>query len=473
MKNQNHISDMGEQSITRLLLRFSLPATLAMAVMASYNIVDAAFVGRLGSEAIAALSVSFPIQMVFGALGIGTGIGAASLISRSLGADNYEDARIAAGQVITIALVLGLGITLLGLFYLEPMLVLFGATPNILALTVEYMSVITSGATLLFLIMMLNHSIRAEGNAILPMWVMLISAVSNIILDPIFIFVLGMGVRGAAIATVLAKGIGVAVLLWFYLAGRSVLKIRFTHLRPHGNVILEIYKVGLPTLLMQLSMNVSLIAVNRILGGFNHIAIATMGIIVRLQQFAFMPVIGITQGLIPIIGYNYGAGKYPRIREAMHKGIAVATALVTAAGLAFFLFPGLFVRIFSSEAALIASGTQAVRIMVVMYPLLSVPLICGAFFQAIGKGVPALILSLLRQFLLYIPLIIFMPRLFGLTGIWLSTPLCDLLTFIIAIALVSWEFKRRDIPLLPDGLSFWPKKELKKSTSSQMLQQQK
>jgi putative MATE family efflux protein len=445
MKQQHHVTDMGKQSISRLLLRFSLPATLAMAVMASYNVVDAAFVGRLGSEALAALSVSFPIQMVFAALGIGTGIGAASLISRSLGAEKYESARIAAGQVIFLAVLFGVALTLTGLFFLEPVLVFFGATPDILQLTVDYMSVITSCAVLMFLLMMLNHSVRAEGNALLPMIVMIVSAVSNIIMDPIFIFVLGMGVKGAAVATILAKGIGAVMLLWFYLSGRSALKIGLKHLRPHWRVIVDIYKVGLPSLLTQASYNISLIVANRILGGYSHVAIAAMGIIIRLQQFAFMPVIGITQGLLPIIGYNYGAGKKERIREAMIKGFAGATILVSAAGISFFAFPGLFIRIFTGDAEVLASGIPAVRIMVAMYPLLSIPLICGSFFQGIGKALPALIISLMRQFLLYVPLILFMPSLFGLTGIWMATPVADLLTFFIAAALAAFELKRQGI----------------------------
>ena len=218
---QNHVSSMGEEKISTLLVRFSLPATLAMLVNASYNIIDTVFVGRLGSAAIAALSVSFPIQMLLGAIAIGTGVGAGSLISRSLGADKLEEAATAGGQVITLSLLFGLFSTLAGLFYLRPLLITFGATPEILELTVSYMAVIANGAVFLFMIMMLNHVIRAEGNAMLPMIVMIVSAVANIILDPIFIFTLGMGVRGAAVATILAKIIGVVILLHYFLTKKS------------------------------------------------------------------------------------------------------------------------------------------------------------------------------------------------------------------------------------------------------------
>ncbi len=447
MDNLERTREMGEESIGKLLWRFSLPATVAMAVTASYNAVDAAFVGRLGSKAIAALSVAFPAQMVFGAIAIGTGIGAGSLISRSLGAGRSEEAQVSVGQVIILALGIGLLLTVVGRFYLEPMLVLFGATPEILAPAAEYMSVITDGAILLFVSFMLAHTIRAEGNAIFPMTVMIASAVTNIILDPIFIFALKMGIRGAAIATLLAKVVNIACYLWYYLGGRSVLRVALKHLRPRIGTIFEIYQVGLPTILVQIAANIALIIANKVLGGFGHAAIAVMGIIMRLQQLATLPVIGINHGLLPIIGFNYGAKKHPRVREAMIKGLVVASLFGTAAGLCFLLLPGLFIRIFTDEQALLTEGAAALRIMVLMYPLIGVPFISGAYFQGIGKGAPALFLALLRHFLLYIPLLYLFPRLFGITGIWAAAPLSDFLTFLIAIFLVSREMTRQGIPL--------------------------
>ena len=447
MSDLSRAREMGEEKISKLLWRFSLPATVAMAVTASYNVVDAAFVGRLGSKAIAALSVAFPAQMIFGAVAIGTGVGAASLIARSLGSGKTEEARATIGQVALLSLVLGFVLTLAGRFYLEPMLVFFGATPEIIAPSAEYMSVIADGAILLFSSFMLAHTIRAEGNAILPMTVLIASALTNIVLDPIFIFVLNMGIRGAAIATLLAKIVNVVCYLWYYLGGKSVLKIALKHLRPNGKIILEIYQVGLPTILIQVSANIALIIANKILGGFGHIPIAVMGMIMRLQQFAILPVIGINHGLLPIIGYNHGAKKHPRVREALIKGLGAAVIFGTAAGICFLAFPGIFLRIFTGESALLEKGAVALRITVLMYPLIGVPFISGAFFQGIGKGAPALLLALLRQFLLYIPLIFLLPLRFGLDGIWSATPLADFLTFIIAVLLVMRELKRHRIPL--------------------------
>lgn len=438
---------LGEEKITRLLLRFSLPATLAMAVNASYNIIDTIFVGRLGAGAIAALSICYPVQMLLGALGIGTGIGAGSLIARSFGTKDKKTASTVAGQVFLLSLVFGLAATLTGLFYLRPLLVLFGATPEILEAAVEYMSVIANGAFFLFLILMLNHVTRAEGNPTLSMVVMISSAVLNIILDPIFIFVLGMGVKGAAVATIIAKIAGVLIQSWYFLTGRSALAISWKHLRPNLRIILDVYKVGLPSLLIQVSGNLAIIIANQILGGFGHIPIAVMGIVIRMQMLAFLPVIGISQGLIPIIGYNFGAGKYRRIREAVYKGAAAGSIFSALVGLTFFLFPGFILQIFTTDAGVLAVGTGALRVMVLIYPLLGPQTISITFFQAIGKGIPSLVLSALRQFILYVPLLFFLPRFLGLTGIWAATPIADLLAFVITLFLVIREFNFQGIPL--------------------------
>jgi putative MATE family efflux protein len=439
--------DMGNDSINKLLLNMSLPPTLAMAVMASYNIVDTFFVSRLGSEAIAALSVCFPIQMILNAAAAGTGIGGASLISRSLGAQKAEEAATAFGQVILLSLVLGLIVTLIGLFALRPLLLMFGATEAILEQTAEYMSVIANGVVLIFLMMVLSHAIRSEGNAILPMTVMIISAVANVILDPIFIFTFGLGIRGAAIATVLANIIGALLLLRYYVTRKSTLKILFKHLLPNWGFILDIYRVGLPQMLIDLSTNLALIFVNRFLGGFGHIPIAVLGLMQRIRVFSYMPVIGISQGLLPIIGFNFGATKYQRMREAMVKGTLIGTILATLAALILFIFPGFFLRLFSSEEALIDMGIYALRVMVLMSPVHSTQFNAISFFQGIGKGGIPLIVSTLRQFILYVPSAYLLTHFFALKGTWFAIPLADLLAFLVTIVFISREFNRRGIPL--------------------------
>jgi putative MATE family efflux protein len=444
---QDSAAQMGEEDITTLLFRFSLPAIVGMLVMATYNIVDTFFVARLGSEAIAALSVAFPLQMLLGAIGIGSGVGAASLVARSLGAEKKEEAENALGQVITLALVFGLITALAGIFYLRPLLLFLGTTPDIISLTEDYLLVITSGSAMFFLMMILNNLVRAEGNPVLSMKMMIVSAVANIVLDPIFIFLLGMGVRGAAVATLLSKVIGVAIMLYYFVSGRSVLRFRFSALKLRWKTIADIYKIGFPAMILQFSNNISLIVTNIILAAFGHVPIAVMGLIFRLQMFAIMPALGISQGFLPIAGFNFGAGKLDRIKEALLKAVFAGTILMTLAGLVFFLVPNFFIGIFSSEKELLEIGKQAMRITVSTFPFIAIQIVSSTFFQAIGKGIPALLLSLLREVVLYIPFILLMSDLYGLTGVWVSRPLSDFAAFLLTFILIANELKKQGIPL--------------------------
>jgi putative MATE family efflux protein len=443
MRNQS--SKMGTENIGSLLIHFSVPATASMLVTASYNIIDTIFVGRLGVEAIAALSIAFPFQMLLGAIGIGTGVGAASLIARSLGAGQVEVARKAVGQVIFLSLFFGIIFALVGYLYMEPILVMFGATPEIVGPAGEYMSVITGGSVMFFLIMGLNNVVRGEGNPRFSMSVMIATAIVNIILDPIFIFVLNMGVQGAAVATVLAKIVGVALILHYFISGRGEIKINFSCLKPELENIIKIYVIGFPAMIMQASTNISLILANNILAQYGHVPIAALGLIFRLIMFALMPVIGISQGLLPIIGYNFGAGKLPRISEALNKGLLVGVAVVTFFGIIYFTWPVLFLSIFTGDSELLAYGGQAMRIMVFMFPLVGGQIVFTTYFQAAGRGLPSLILSILREMLIFIPLLLVLSRVFGLDGVWYARPASDLLAFSVTYLLITRDLKRQGI----------------------------
>jgi putative MATE family efflux protein len=445
---QNSANHLGEESIGKLLVQYSVPATTGMLVMATYNIVDTIFVGMLGSRAIAALSVAFPFQMLLGAVAVGTGVGAASLISRSLGSGETGQAVKAAGQVIGLSLIFGLVIAILGFTYLEPLLRIFGATPDIVSLTGEYVLVITSGSVMFFLIMGLNNVVRAVGNPKLSMKVMIISAVTNIILDPIFIFALDMGVRGAAVATVLAKVLGVAIMLHYFITGKSEVKITLACLKPSRETIRKIYVIGLPAMVLQVSTNLSLIIANNILAAYGHLPIAALGLIFRLFMFALMPVIGVSQGLMPIIGYNYGAGKMLRIREALVKGTLVSTVIVIFFGALYFTWPIAFLSIFSKEQELLILAGRALQIMVIMFPVIGAQVVFSTYFQAAGRGLPSLLLSILREVLLFIPLLLIFSSLFGLDGVWFSRPVSDLLAFLFTFYLISRELNRHGLSLL-------------------------
>ncbi|MFO7952970.1 MAG: MATE family efflux transporter [Bacillota bacterium] len=440
---------IGKESITKLLFRYSLPATVGMVSAATYNVVDTIFIGRLGSEAIAALSIAFPIQMILGAIGVGVGVGSASLISRSLGSGNVQDAERAVGQVVSLALAFGLLIAVASFFYLRPLLLVFGASPEIIGYTEEYTSVITNWAVVFFMIMSLNNVTRAEGSPLLSMKIMVVSSLSNIVLDPIFIFALDMGVRGAAVATVLAKFVGAFILLYHFSSGRSNVTFYIKNMSPDWYIIKNIYKIGFPSMLRLFSRNISLGITNVILATFGHIPIAVMGLFFRLLMLIIMPVVGFAQGLLPVIGYNYGAEKSERIREAVIKGFTISTAFITALTLLVYLNPYTFLGFFTSEAELLEMGAYSIRIMLLMVPLIGIQVVSAIFFQAIGKAVPSLILSILREVLIYVPLLLIFSAYSGLHGVWVARPASDFLAFVITFIMIARELKRQNIPLRP------------------------
>ncbi len=438
---QNDPARMGAENITKLMIKFSLPSTVGMLVMATYNVMDTFFIGILGSEAIAALTIAYPIQMLLSSIGIGTGVGAASLVSRSLGMGNKDEAEKALGQVIGLSLIFSIIVAVAGFIFFEPILIIAGASPEILPLAAEYVLVITSGSLMVFLLLGLVDVLRAEGSPVLAMKVMIISGVLNIILDPIFIFMIGLEIKGAAVATVLAKVIGVFIILWRFIGKKSVLRLRFKNLRLRKNTVLNIYRIGIPAMILPFSINISLIVANSILSAYGHIPIAVMGLFFRLQMLAILPVIGFKQGLLPLIGYNYGAGMDHRIREILFIGVGISTIFISLLGVAYFVSPGFFLGFFTSEEELLELGIRAIRIMVIMFPLIGLQSMATVYFQAIGKGFPSLFLSLLREAMLFVPLILILSNIMGITGVWVSRPLSDFLAFLITGSLLLWEFK--------------------------------
>lgn len=440
-------TELLEENIFTLIWRYSLPATTGMLVNASFNIIDTIFVGFLGSEAIAGLSVSFPVQMLMGGIAIGTAVGASSLISRQLGAGDYREASKTASQSFSLALLLGLVVVIFGIFYLEDMIAAFGATPEIFAATYEYLSIILWGAPTVFLMMMSNNIIRGEGNPVMSMKIMIAGAVLNIILDPIFIFVLNLGIRGAALATVVARTLVLFYVAYYYLSGKSVVRIAARWFLLRWKIIYEIYRVGISAIFMQIALNLATIFVNRVLGGYDYLGIAALGIIMRLQAFIILPCVGISQGLLTIIGFNFGANLNKRVRESFLKAALVAFAYAFAISLLFFLFSPFFISIFSRDNQLIEIASYALRIMVVSIPIASFQIISSVLFQGTGRGLPALILTLSRQLLLYLPLVYVLDKFWGMNGIWFSTPISDAASWVIALVAVTIEFNRIKTPM--------------------------
>ena len=420
---------MGEGSIPRLLLSFSVPAIVGMMVNALYNVVDRIFIGRgVGALGLAGATVGFPIMLVLMAFGMLVGMGGASLISIRLGEGKREEAERILGNSFVLLIAVSAVLTVLGLVFLDPLLRLFGSSDAILPFAREYVGIILAGSVFMGLGFGMNNFIRAEGNPRIAMATMLIGAVLNIALDPLFIFVLNMGIRGAALATVLSQAVAAAWVLSYFLGKRSSLSLRVANLRLDPRILRKIAVIGSPPFVMQLAASVLNAILNNQLQRYGgDLAISAMGIMYGVVMFIFMPVFGLNQGAQPIIGFNYGARKFDRVRKTLVLAIGAATAIMLVGFFVTRIFPGAIIRLFAGDnPELVELGTRAMRIFLVMMPVIGFQIVSANYFQAVGKPRPAMILSLSRQVLLLIPALLILPRFFGLEGVFLAGPVSDL-----------------------------------------------
>ncbi|OPL19788.1 MAG: hypothetical protein AVO35_02090 [Candidatus Aegiribacteria sp. MLS_C] len=430
---------LGVQSLGKLLLRLSGPAITGMLVQSMYNLVDTIFVGKgVGTLALAALAVCFPIQMLLLGVGKTVGIGAASIISRKLGEGKDEEAGITAGGSFVLAAVLGFVISMSGLLFLDPVLRLFGAGEGILPYGRDYLSTVLLGGTFFSVSVCSNDIARSEGNARVAMISMFVGAGVNIVLDPVFIFLLDMGIQGAALATVIGQ---VSAFVWimgyFFSGGRSYLRFDRRHLIPGSRQSWEILKIGSPAFSRIVGGSLMALVVNNSIMHYGlPMHLAVLGVANRMMTFAMMPVFGLVQGLQPIVGYNYGARAFGRVKKALRYAVISATALTGSYFLLFQLAPGFMLSLFSSDARLIEEGTGILRVLVMMMPLVGFQVIGAGVFQALGKAGKALVLSTSRQVLFLIPFALILPLVFAspLTGVWVAFPSADFLAAAVTAA---------------------------------------
>lgn len=447
---QEHSKFLGTEKIGKLLFRLSAPSIIGMLVYAFYNIVDTIFVGRaLGEESvygIGGLVVAFPIQMLALGIGLGLGVGGASIISRALGAKDLEKARKALGTVFFLGIALGLAYTIVGLAFLDPLLKLFGATPGIMPYSRAYLEVTIAGSIAFTLGIAAEDLVRAEGNARFAMFTMLLGAGLNIILDPIFIFGFDMGVRGAAIATVLAQSVSTVFLLRYFITGKGSVSFKSELLKLDSGISREMLAIGLSPFIIEASNSFMMIFVNNALASYGgDISIAAFGIIHRLYLFIFLPILGISFGLQPIVGYNYGAKQFSRVVDSVKLALKVSTLCSLAGFLAFFLFPKPIISVFSADPGLAAAGAGAMKIVVLAMPFLGFLLVGTTVFQALGKARPTFILSLSRQLLFLLPLVLVLPRFYGVEGVWAAFPISDFLAFVLATGLMIREYRKYSV----------------------------
>lgn len=430
-------------SLRKLLFKFSLPATIGLLVSALYNVVDTLYVGHgVGPLAIAGLAIVLPFQILMFAVGMMIGVGSGSIISRSLGRNDRHKAILTAGNGIILNFLISIIFMVPCFLFMDKILIFFGASKDVIVYSRDYMSVILLGFMFQSFDIAGNNIIRAEGKPKASMYVLILGAVLNIILDPIFIFVFKMGVRGAAIATVISQIFSTLYILLYFMFGKSVFKLNLKMFKLNYQVIKEILKIGFPSFLMSIVDSVIFIFFNRAIMKYgNDMYIAIMGISIRVMDITIMPIIGITQGFSTITGFNYGAKKYARVRFILKESFIWTTIISALSFLLVFGFPKLMLGIFSSSQDLISIGIVPLRITTVFFITLGIQFIGGSFFQAIGKAVPALILNIARQVVFLIPGIIILPLFFKLNGVWFSLPLSDFLSTVLTSFFVLYELK--------------------------------
>lgn len=435
---------LGQEKILPLLLSFSIPAIIGMLVQALYNVVDRIFVGQgVGPLGLAGLTVVFPVMLVQMAFSMLIGLGATALISIRLGEDRKEDAERIMANAVGMLLFISLGVTVLGITFLEPLVRLLGASGAVLPYARDYLSVILYGSVFQSISFGLNHMIRAQGNPKIAMATMLIGAITNIVLDPIFIFVLGWGVAGAAVATVISQVVSAVWVLAFFLRGKSQLRLdlRSVH-KIQWPVVLQIISIGFAPFAMQLAASIQNLILNQSLATYGgDLAISAMGIVFSVNTLFMMPIFGINQGSQPIMGFNYGAKKYDRVKETFRYSLIGATILVTLGFLATRLIPVQLVSLFGSQdAELMDLGVRAMKTIMMLFPIIGLQIVGASFFQALGKPKKSAFLSLSRQVLLLIPFLLILPRFFGLLGVFLAYPVADGGSTIVTFVLLKREF---------------------------------
>jgi len=434
---------LGSEALFPLLLKMGLPAAIAMLVNALYNIVDTIFVGQgVGPLAIAALTIVFPIQMIVSALAQGLGVGAASIVSRKLGERREEEAARTIGTTYAAVGLVTLALVLLLMAFMDPVLAFFGASGEVMPYAREYLGVVAPGFFFFAASMAASALVRAEGNAKASMTGMLIGALLNCALDPLFILGFGWGVWGAALATVISQVASCAYLLSLYLGKKTHVRLSPADFRIRPRILADCALLGTPAFIQSAGMSLLALLVNTGLGRMGgDEPISIYGMTHKLNTLVIFPILGIAQGFQPIVGYNYGARDFARVRGAIRVAVLTVLAIAFACYAVLMLFPEAAMGLFSPDALLVAKAAGVLRKMALFIPLAALQILGSTYFQAIGKRTQALILGISRQFLVLIPLVLLLPLLLGIDGIWWAFPLADLVAATITIALLARELR--------------------------------
>ena len=437
------VSDFGTEPIGKLLVRQAVPAAIGILVMSLNILIDTIFVGHwIGSQAIAAINVVLPVSFFIAALGMSIGVGGSSIISRALGSKSKSKALKTFGNQITLTLTLTLTFIAFGLFFIDEIIPVFGGKGNIYEPSKIYYRIVLYGVPLLALCMMGNTVIRAEGKPKFAMYAMMIPSVSNLILDVILIKFLDLGMTGAAWATTFSYAFCFAFVFWFFISKHSEMKINWSHLGLKKKIVSEISSLGSVTLTRQAVVSVTYLLMNNILFEFGgETSVTAYAIVSRMLMFALFPIFGITQGFIPIAGFNYGAKNYNRVKQTIGIAIRYSIILATLIFVLLFGFPELITKAFTTDISVIEKTPNAMRWVFAATPIIAIQLIGAAYFQAVGKATPALLLTLSRQAFFFIPLIFILPLWYGELGVWMAFPASDVLSTLVTAYFLQKEIK--------------------------------
>ncbi len=434
--NKPQENKMGTAPILPLIIKMSVPSMLSMMVIALYNIVDSIYVSQISPDALTAVSIAMPAQLLLISVSSGIAIGVNSLIARSLGAKNFDTASSAAAHGIILAVISSLSFAILGFFFSEIFVSAFTTSEVIRDMGTVYLQIVTIVSIGIMMQITAEKILQATGNMILPMLSQLIGAVINIALDPVLIFGLfgfpEMGIAGAATATVFSQLIGMAIALFGLKLSKSELTIKLKNFKIEKTVLSQIFKVGLPSMIMQSIGSVMTVGLNAILSGFSDAAVSVLGIYFRVQSFVFMPVFGLTQGLMPIMGYNYGAHNKKRLMQALKSGTIIAMGIMCLGTLAFMIFPSQILGLFNPSEEVLLIGTYALRAISICFPFAAVGIIFSTLFQAVGNGNYSMFISIVRQLVFILP-IAYLLSFFGVQYIWFSFPLAEIFAIFAAI----------------------------------------
>jgi len=430
LTEMSQTTQLGTAPIGQLLRQQAVPASIGILVLSIYGIVDTIFVGKyVGSVAIGAITVVLPITYLISSLGMAIGVGGGSIISRAFGSKNQKLAHQTFGNQVTMVLLLSMAALILFTVFQTEVLKLFGGKGATLPAAQEYFRILLPGIPFLAIAMMSNNVFRAEGKPKIAMTVMIIPAILNLILDPIFIIWLKMGLSGAAIATTISYFASASFCLWNFLSGKSEMRIHLPDLKLRWPIVKEISSLGFVTFSRQSVVSLLMIVLNNTLFSYGgEMALSVYGIIQRVMMFANFPVLGITQGFIPIAGFNFGAKNYMRVRNVISLALKSGTLIAVAIFAMIMLLSESIVHMFTNEQELIDLTAPAIRIAFLATPCILFQLVGSAYFQAIGKARQALFLTLTKQGFCLIPLLFILPPFFGLDGVWMAFPIADVLS---------------------------------------------